>query len=113
MFCVRSFLKQSSSPATSLELFPATFSSAQGPEGAQHLAAELSKLTDLQSLQLVLLNNKLGPGPQASRRGGARRCWRPFPFCGGFSEQQIQNSRGCQLIGAASDLQAGRPAEGS
>ena len=80
MFCVRSFLKQSSSPATSLELFPATFSSAQGPEGAQHLAAELSKLTNLQSLELDLLNNKLGPGPQASRRGGARRCWRPFPF---------------------------------
>ena len=67
MFCVRSFLKQSSSPATSLDLFPATFSPRpQGPEGAQHLAAELSKLTNLQSLELELRFNELGPGPQAS-----------------------------------------------
>ena len=38
----------------------------QGPEGSQHLAAELSQLTNLQSLELDLRFNELGPGPQAS-----------------------------------------------
>ena len=75
-----------------MELLPATFSWAPNPEGAQRLAAELSKLTKLQSLELHLSENELGPGPQSFLEGaeGGSEVLVPFSFWGGFSEQEIK-----------------------